>query len=332
LKRAPQGTPDKKDGLVKQNRAAHRLMALMVAGSSMVAAGIILSPNASGATQPADCNGVISGSAGGSLVKNTIPAPGSQVNPGDPVLVWATWNPADWTSLNKVGDCLYVLRPGTGVVFGPNSVGFQETPLNDGLWFGGIYTVPAFAYQPGDQVCDRIGLSGLPTNLNPATQKSATVCFSVVVDSTTTTSTTSTTVAPTTTTEAPTTTTVAPTTTTVDPTTTTTVAPTTTTVAPTTTTVAPTVTVAPSTTTTVALTVQSVTGSHGDVSPAAQATTSTTTASTTTSTSPPQVLGNTINRLPQTGFNSRLLVIAGLFLIALGGGVTVFSRLGSATS
>jgi LPXTG-motif cell wall-anchored protein len=291
----------------------------------MVAAGIIISPAASGLSQqPEDCNGVINGAAGGSLVKNTTPVGGTAVSPGDPIAVSATWNPADWTAplggtaLNKIGDCLFIVRPGTGLVFGPVSVGFLASPPNTGSWDGGTYAVPTFTYQPGDLVCDRIGLSGNPSELNLATQKSATVCFPVGVDSTTTTSTTSTTVAPTTTTVAPTTTTVAPTTTTV---------------APTTTTVAPTVTVAP--TTTVApnvVPIQSVTSSHGDVSPAAQATTSTSTASTTTSTAPAQVLGSTITQLPHTGFNSRLLVIAGLFLIALGGGVTVFSRLGSATS
>jgi len=323
---------------VKQNRAAHRLVSLVIAGSALVAAGIAMSPAAVGLPQPNDCNGVISGDAGGSLAKHTLPVGGTQVKPGDPIAVWATWDITDWSSLNKIGDCMFVERPGTGMVFGPVSVGFDAAPLNNGLWVGPSYAVPSFAYQSGDQACDRIGLSGNPAGASLATQKSATVCFPVQVDTTSSTTPTTEATTTTSTTQATTTTTEAPTTTsTTEAPTTTTVAPTTTTVAPTTTTVAPTTTsTTEAATTTTTAVIRSVTRTESDPAPAAQATTTTSSTSTTTAAPadpPVQVLGARIGRerLPQTGFNTHVLVVAGLFLIALGGAVSGLTRRSTAT-
>ena len=304
---------------MNHNRALRRSIGVVFAGAALVAAGIALGEGAAvGQPQPQDCNGVINGDAGGSLVKHTVPAGGTQVSPGDSIAVTATWDPTDWTSLNKIGDCMYILRSGS-VVSGPTSVGFDDSPPpNSGSWIGPSYTVPTFAYESGDQVCDRVGLSGTPSGANLATQKSATVCFPVQGESTTSSSTTSTTAGSTTTSSTTTSTTEAPTTTTSSTTTSTT----STTVAPTTTTVAPTSTtqvsvavegtsasVAPPTTVTVAVAAQN----NAAVAAAAQP-----------NVLPAQVAGE---QLPRTGFNARLLVLAGLFLMGLGGSVAGLSRI-----
>ena len=311
---------------------------ISMAGLVTMGAGFMTGTSYAAAT-PTDCSGVFEGNPPGTLSMTTNPVNGSVVAPGDPIAVHATWNPADWSSLNKVDLCVSV----DGVAV--NSLGALESPAtNDGV-YDPVFTIPADE-PDGAQVCLRVGAHGNPSGANASTQKSNIACFTVETPTTTTTQapTTTTTQAPTTTTtEAPTTTTTttqAPTTTTTEaPTTTTTQAPTTTTTeAPTTTT-----TQAPTTTTTTADPSSTTTTTAPPVVTTEPPTTTTTSAAPTTTTTTAgattQVLGATLQQpstgapasvlageLSRTGSNTAGLLVAAGVTLLLGGLAIAFGE------
>jgi hypothetical protein len=263
----------------------------------LVAGASILIPMASAAPpqQQTECGAAFNGDAPGSLDKDTNPPPGSEVVIGERIDVFLTWAVADWNGLNKLYDCLRVVRDGN-VIADNLSVFESKPPENDGHEEHS-YTIPEQAggetLEVGDQVCDAARLSGQPASGNPSTSKSDVVCFTVADESSPASTTTTTTEATTTTTEASTTTTEASTTTTTEAstttteasTTTTTEAPTTTTEAPTTTTEAPTTTTEPESTTSTTEASTTTTESPTTTTEP-ESTTSTTEAPTTTTEAP----------------------------------------------
>lgn len=160
---------------------------ISMAGLVTMAVSLLAGPSLAEAPQDNSCNGAFGGSPLSSLAIITVPDDGAQVVPGQEIVVSATWNPADWQSLDKILDCV---RIGSTIVI---ALSEQEKPtLNDGT-FVDTFTIPTDT-SPGSTVCVRTRLSGQPAGSNVSTQKGNDACFAVVAASVEGGSTTSTTV------------------------------------------------------------------------------------------------------------------------------------------
>lgn len=117
------------------------------------------------------CNGAFTGSPPGTLEMSSVPPGGSTVAPGDSITFTITWDPDDWTSLDRLANCFAI----NGTLDG--SLTYSEKPPdNDGVAVHSI-TVPG-DLEDGDTLCARARLSGDPVG-QVSTQKSNELCFTV---------------------------------------------------------------------------------------------------------------------------------------------------------
>jgi uncharacterized repeat protein (TIGR01451 family) len=117
------------------------------------------------------CQGAFSGSPSGTLAMTSVPPGGSTIAAGSTIDFTFTWDPADWTDLDRFANCIQI----NGAL--DTSLTFEDrNPANDGLITDSL-VVPA-TLQPGDTVCARSRLSGNPTGGN-STQKSNVLCYTI---------------------------------------------------------------------------------------------------------------------------------------------------------
>src|SRR5581483_11279708 len=108
------------------------------------------------------------------LHKETTPAPGTPVRPGDVIVVEITWQPSDWVApdLHKALDCVYVDNR-----YVPELSGGERPTPNDGH-FEWRYVVPA-DLPAGATICDQGFVSGPNGEEDYGRETSNIVCFPV---------------------------------------------------------------------------------------------------------------------------------------------------------
>lgn len=120
------------------------------------------------------CERILGKPPTGGLDKQTDPAEGSAVSPGDKIDVTITWDPADWSgdSLHKAIDCVTVndaFSLGLSV---------EEKPTDNDGRFSATYTIPDDVAD-GDEICDQGFLSGDSSGGAFEQDRSNQVCFRV---------------------------------------------------------------------------------------------------------------------------------------------------------
>jgi fimbrial isopeptide formation D2 family protein/uncharacterized repeat protein (TIGR01451 family) len=154
---------------IHSRRARNQAFAILVVLTLSVIQLQLVTAGSASATSA--CNGAFQGSLSGTLAITSSVAAGQSVQPGQSIVVTATWDPDDWNGVDAYNNCWQLNGDALA------SLELEaKPPANDGSM---VQTVTVPNVSDGDTMCVRSRLSGQPRGGNATTQKSNHLCWIV---------------------------------------------------------------------------------------------------------------------------------------------------------